>query len=326
MNNPRVVAIGGGTGLPVLLRGLKEHTSEIAAIVTVTDDGGSSGRLRGELGILPPGDIRNCLVALAGAEPLMERLFQHRFSRGSMAGHPFGNLFIGALTELLGDFEAAVRAASLILRVHGRVLPSTLENVQLSAELADGSCVDGETAISLSPQPVRRVRLSRDPCPPVPAALQAIADADLIVIGPGSLYTSIMPNLLVDGVAAAIRRSPAPAIYVVNIMTQPGETDGYSAADHLQAIIDHVGPDVVQAVLVNAGPVGEDRVSRYLAQGAFPVVPDAERLEALGVEVYGADLVNREDLIRHDAAQLAAAVLTLARRVRRRLSASGGRV
>ncbi len=306
---PRVVALGGGTGLPVLLRGLKEHTNRITAIVTVMDDGGSSGRLRGELGILPPGDIRNCLVALAGAEPLMERLFQHRFSRGSLAGHSFGNLFIGALTELLGDFQAAVRAASQVLRVNGQVLPSTLDHAQLCAVLADGGEVCGETAIAASRQPIRRVYLRPGRCRPVPEALEALAEADLVVMGPGSLYTSIMPNLLVEGMADAIRRSPARRSFVVNIMTQPGETTGFTAADHVRVVLEHVGPGVVDEVVVNSGPIGAERLARYRAQGAAPVAVDREALAALGVEVVEADLVNRDELVRHEPAKLAAVLL-----------------
>lgn len=306
---PRVVAIGGGTGLPVLLRGLKTATSRITAIVTVTDDGGSSGRLRGELGILPPGDIRNCLVALADTEPLVERLFQHRFSRGSLAGHSFGNLFIGAMTEVLGDFQGAIRAASQVLRVRGQVLPSTLENIQVGALLADGSRVQGETSITAAGQPIRRVYLTPPGAEPVPEALEALAQADLVVLGPGSLYTSIIPNLLVEGLAGAIRDARAPRVYVVNIMTQPGETDGYTAADHLRAIVEHAGPGLVDRVLVHGGAIHPERVARYRGQGAEPVQVDREALLALGVAVEEAPLVNAVGLIRHDPAGLVAALL-----------------
>ncbi len=305
----RVVALGGGTGLPVLLRGLKAVTDRITAIVTVTDDGGSSGRLRGELGILPPGDIRNCLVALADTEPLMETLFQHRFSRGSLAGHSFGNLFIGAMTEILGDFQAAVRAASQVLKVRGQVLPSTLESVGLCAELADGTRVCGETAVAGSGRRIRRVTLEPGDCRPVPEAVAALAEADLVVLGPGSLYTSVIPNVLVAGLAEAIRRSPARRVYVVNVMTQPGETDGYTAADHLQALWDHGGPGFVDAVLVNSGPIDEARLAAYREQGAEPVPVDRERLAGMGVSVVEADLVTRHGLVRHDPALLAAVLV-----------------
>lgn len=308
----RVVALGGGTGLPVVLRALKGRVGAITAIVTVTDDGGSSGRLRGEMGILPPGDIRNCLVALAETEPLMERLFQYRFNRGSLRGHAFGNLFIGALSDLLGDFEAAVEAASRVLRVHGRVLPSTLENVQLRALLADGREIRGETAIGRAGVPIRRIDLDPRGCRPVPAALEALAAADLVVLGPGSLYTSVLPNLLVEGIAAAIRAAPAVKVYIANIMTQPGETRGYTASDHLRAIHDHAGAGLVDRVLVNSGAIGAGRLGRYRAGGAEPVAADVAALEALGVRVHARDLVSRDPLVRHDPAALAEALLEIA--------------
>lgn len=305
----RIVAIGGGTGLPTLLRGLKHYTSEITAVVTVTDDGGSSGRLRGELGIPPPGDIRNCLVALAGAEPLMERLFQYRFDKGSLKGHSFGNLFIGALTGMLGDFEAAVRAASAVLRVHGCVLPSTSENVQLGAVMSDGAVVTGETAITRSGKRIKRVFLRPEGCKPVPAVIHALMQAELIVLGPGSLYTSIIPNLLVEGVAQAIRESGAEVVTILNIMTQPGETDGYTAHDHLQAIASHLGPGLVKHLLVNNGPIDPERLERYAAQGAYPVVIDRERIAAAGIRIIEDDIVSRGGLIRHDPDRLARALI-----------------
>ncbi len=308
----RVVALGGGTGLPVVLRALKGRAGSITAIVTVTDDGGSSGRLRGEMGILPPGDIRNCLVALAETEPLMEHLFQYRFTRGSLEGHAFGNLFIGALCDILGDFEAAVEAASRVLRVHGRVLPSTLANVQLRAVLADGREIRGETAIARSGGPIRRLHLDPAGCRPVPAALEALAAADLVILGPGSLYTSVIPNLLVQGIASAIRSSAAVKVYVANIMTQPGETPGYTAAGHLAAIYDHVGPGLIDWAVVNAGDIGAERLARYRAQGAEPVHADAAALEGLGVRVYARDLVSRDELVRHDPDALAQALLDIA--------------
>lgn len=307
----RVVALGGGTGLPVVLRAVKGFTSRVTALVTVTDDGGSSGRLRGELGIPAPGDIRNCLVALADTEPLMERLFQHRFSRGSLAGHSFGNLFIGAMTELLGDFEGAVRAASRVLRVRGQVLPSTPANVQLHAVLADGSEIRGETAITGSLRSIRRVYLEPSGCRPVPAAIEALSSADLLVLGPGSLYTSVMPNLLVDGMAEAVRRSAAVKVYVANIMTQPGETAGYSVADHLRGILAHVGEGVVDWVLANTAEIGAERLARYRAQGAEPVPVDAEAIRSLGVRLCARDLVNRDDLVRHEVGKLAGALQNL---------------
>ncbi len=309
----RVVAMGGGTGLPVLLRGLKGHTHHITAVVTVTDDGGSSGRLRGELGIPPPGDIRNCLVALAGAEPLMQRLFQHRFTRGTLAGHAFGNLFIGALTELFGDFQTAVRAASHVLRIHGQVLPSTARQVQICAELSDGSVVEGETAVASSRAPIRRVFLRPADAEPVPDALRAVAEADVVVLGPGSLFTSVLPNLLVRGLAEAVRASPAEKVFVVNVMTQPGETDGFTASRHVQTLVEHVGAGLVDRVVVNTRPVEPERLARYRRQGSEPVRVDREALHALGVAVTEGDLVNRDELIRHDPDALAAAVLAAVR-------------
>lgn len=306
-----VVAMGGGTGLPVVLRAIKGLTPNVTAIVTVTDDGGSSGRLRGELGIPAPGDIRNCLVALADTEPLMERLFQHRFSRGSLAGHSFGNLFIGAMTELLGDFEGAVRAASRVLRVRGQVLPSTQSNVQLHAVLADGTEVRGETAIAKSGGRVRRVYLDPPGCKPVEAATEALLSADLLILGPGSLYTSVIPNLLVDGVAEAVCRSNATKVYVANIMTQPGETEGYSVADHLRGIIGHIGDGAVDWVLANTGEIGVERLSRYRLQGAEPVAIDTEDIRSLGVRLCARDLVNNDDMVRHEVGKLAQALSDL---------------
>ncbi len=309
----RVVAMGGGTGLPVLLRGLKAHTHQITAVVTVTDDGGSSGRLRGELGIPPPGDIRNCLVALAGAEPLMQRLFQHRFTRGTLAGHAFGNLFIGALTELFGDFRAAVRAASHVLRIHGQVLPSTDRQVQVCAELADGTVAEGETAVTSARSRIRRVFLQPPDAAPVPEALRAVEEADLVVLGPGSLFTSVLPNLLVRGMAEAVRASPAEKVFVVNVMTQPGETDGFTASDHVRVVLEHLGPGLVDRVVVNTGAVEPERLARYRRQGADQVRVDRDALRAMDLAVTEGDLVNRDELIRHDPDALAAAVLAFVR-------------
>lgn len=315
---PRVVVIGGGTGLSVLLRGLKEYTSNITAIVTVSDDGGSSGRLRDDLGILPPGDIRNCLVALADAEPLMKSLFQHRFKQGDLSGHNFGNLFIGALAEVTGDFEEAVRQSSKVLAIRGKVLPSTTRSVVLVGTMADGSQVRGETSIASSGKRIRRVELDPHRVSPPPEALTAIDEADIIVLGPGSLYTSVIPNLLVNGLPQAIRRSKASRIYVCNIMTQPGETLGFSAADHLQAIIDHAGPGLVEHIVVNTGAIPEPILQRYRSQGAEPVLLDRRRLQALGVKIIEGDLVatdvetNRTpdaEYVRHDSRRLAALIM-----------------
>jgi uncharacterized cofD-like protein len=307
---PRVVAIGGGTGIPALLRGLKELTANITAVITVADDGGSSGQLRSEYNILPPGDIRNCLVALADTEPLMERLFQYRFDQGTgLAGHPFGNLFILAMTAATGNFYEAVKASSQVLAVRGRVIPSTLSEVTLTAELVDGRILVGESKIGRAPVRIKRVRLTPEDCQPLPDAIAAIEQADVIILGPGSLYTSIMPNLLVPGVADAIRRSPALKVYICNIMTQPGETQDFTATDHVRALINHAGFGIVDICLVNSQAVPADRLERYRKQGAQPVAVDEAELERLGVRVWREDLLDGEgDWIRHNPGKLATAI------------------
>jgi len=248
----RIVAIGGGTGLSSLLRGLKEYTTNLTAIVTVADDGGSSGRLRHELGVLPPGDIRNCLVALADSESMMTDLFEYRFNEGDgLTGHSFGNLFLAAMSGIAGDFDSAIKESSRVLNIKGRVLPSTLANVALEATLEDGTVVLGESNISKSKSPIRSIRLVPESCEPLDEAIEAILAADAIVLGPGSLYTSVMPNLLVPGIAEAVERSMALKVYVCNIMTQPGETDGLSAADHARALLNGTGKMLFDHVLVN---------------------------------------------------------------------------
>ncbi|MDH7497650.1 MAG: YvcK family protein, partial [Syntrophomonadaceae bacterium] len=231
---PRLVAIGGGTGLAVLLRGLKRYTRNLTAVVTVSDDGGSSGRLRGELGVLPPGDIRNCLVAMAETETLMDRVFQHRFQAGDgLKGHSLGNLLLVAMEEITGDLVSAIKEVSKVLAVRGRVLPATLQQVVLAAELRNGVLMTGETAIRQAEEGIHRVFLLPPDCRPLDETLEAIAAAEAVILGPGSLYTSLIPNLLVRGVAEALRCSPAPKIYVANIMTEKGETDGHTLSDHL---------------------------------------------------------------------------------------------
>src|SRR6266508_496238 len=250
---PRVVAIGGGTGLSTLLRGLKQHTTNVTAIVTVADDGGSSGRLRRELGVLPPGDFRNCIVALADAEPLMSRLFQYRFGQGSgLDGHSFGNLFIVAMSGITGNFEEAIRESSRVLAVRGQILPSTLENVTLCAELVDQHHVEGESKISESTQPIRRVYLQPERPQAYPDAVKAILEADIVIVGPGSLYTSVLPNMLVEGVAKALLSTDALKVYVCNVATQRGETDGFRAQDHVAALERHFGCNPFDFVIVNS--------------------------------------------------------------------------
>jgi len=309
----RVVALGGGTGLSTLLRGLKEYTSRITAVVAVTDEGGSSGRLRKEMGVLPPGDIRDCLVALADAEPLMKELFDYRFNgEGPLAGHSFGNLFIAAMSEITGDFELAIKESSKVLVVRGHVLPSTLDNCTLGAVLEDGTVVMGETSISSSSYAIRKVFLEPRACAPLPETLHAIENADVIVLGPGSLYTSVMPNLLVEGIAESIALSDAVKVYVCNVMTQPGETDGYTAQQHLAAIYDHVGADVVDAIIVNNSPISEEVLDKYCREGSSPVSWDREALEHMGVRVMDAPVISRTNLARHDPAALSEEIMALA--------------
>lgn len=290
---PKIVAIGGGTGLSTLLRGLKLHTDNITAIVTVGDDGGSSGRLRKEQGIIPPGDIRNCLAALADEEQLMTELFQYRFQNGhGLEGHSFGNLFLTAMCRVTGDMLSAIRASSTVLNISGRVLPSTLEPISLSAEMEDGTVVHGESNI---PEAVGRiVRLHSSPADaqPLPDALQAIADADLIIMGPGSLFTSVIPNLLIDGLARAIVARNVPKVYVANIMSQTGETDGFTVSDHLQAMMDHVPfGNLVNAVFVNDS-VPKAMRERYAKTNSHPIEVDVPVCRALGVEVVSGAFVD----------------------------------
>lgn len=306
---PAVTVIGGGHGLSVLLRGIKASTSNVSAVVTVADDGGSSGRLREELGIIPPGDLRNCLVALADTEPLMEKLFQYRFEgKTALAGHSFGNLFIAAMNEVTGDMEAALQESSKVLAVKGRVLPASKEYVRLDAIMEDGTVVEGESHIPEAHKKIKRVRLFPKKVPAVPSALEAIETADAIILGPGSLYTSIMPNLLVEGVAHALKKSKAIKIYICNVMTQPGETDNYTASMHAKAILDHAGRGVIDYVLVNSSPISEDMCKELNAK---PVVVDEDRINALGMGLVKADLISETDAGRHDPYKLCAAVMKM---------------
>ncbi len=279
-----IVVIGGGTGLSTMLRGLKQYTSNLAAVVTVTDDGGSSGRLKRDMGVLPPGDIRNCLVALADAEPLMTELFQYRFGEGEEAldGHSFGNLLIAAMTQITGDFERAVKETSSILAIRGRVLPSTIEQVRLQAELDDGTLAEGETGIAVAGKPIKHIMLHPSSVKPLDETLKAIETADCIVLGPGSVYTSIVPNLLVQGVVEAISASDAEKIYVCNVMTQPGETDGYTAADHVRAVAKHAERRVFNYVLVNQERPGKALLDKYAAEKQFFVEPNVAAIREMG--------------------------------------------
>ena len=337
----RFVAIGGGTGLSTLLRGLKRHARrrprrgtawrgdapsepaippyirELTAVVTVTDDGGSSGRLRRALRVLPPGDVRNCLVALSEDEALMSRLFQYRFVTGwGLRGHNLGNLFLAGLTELTGDFAEAVRLSSEVLAVQGRIYPSTTTNVHLEAELENGQRVSGETKISRSRSRISRIQLAPADCHPLPDTLEAIADADVITLGPGSLFTSIVPNLLVRGVAEAVIASRAVKVYVGNLMTQPGETTGFTAAGHIRAIYSHSPAPFFHYALLNSGEIPAQAQQRYRKEQAEPVAADLEEVRRLGVEPVLADLTAPGTLVRHDPARLASEILELATRAR----------
>ncbi len=310
----KIVALGGGTGLANFLRGIKQHTSNVTAVVTVADDGGSSGKLRDELGMPPPGDIRNCLVALADTEPLMEDLFQYRFSsEGHLVGHSFGNLFIASMNEVLGDFKVAVKESSKVLAVKGEVLPSTNQNVRLGATFADNTQKVGESIIPLQNKKITEVFLEPEDCQATPEALQAIEEAEIIVVGPGSLYTSLLPNLLVDDLLKAILESSALKVYICNIMTQPGETVDYTASQHLEAIYRHTQEEFFDWIVVNRQEAAEGLIRRYQAEGAFPVKVDKERLKELGVKIKEEDLLlqPKDSYLRHDPQKLAEVVLDL---------------
>src|SRR6202162_1176737 len=313
----RVVAIGGGTGLSMLLRGLKHfisrrrHESErhpisdLAAIVTVTDDGGSSGRLRREYRVLPPGDIRNCMVALSQDEALLGRLFQYRFHAGrGLRGHSFGNLFLTALSHVTGDFAEAVRVSGEVLAIRGRIFPTTLENVSLEAVMTDGKVVLGETRIAKRKKKIRRLSLRPRRVRPLPEVLEAINQANLILIGPGSLYTSILPNLLVSGVAEAIEKSSATRVYVANLMTQPGETQGYSLADHVRVIYSHTRRKLFDWVVASNQLVSLEVARRYKSRGAEPVRLDIAELQRMALRCLLDNLLEEHGVVRHDASRL----------------------
>jgi len=332
----RVVAIGGGTGLSTLLRGLKRYTAapagtlpiadappclirDLSAIVTVTDDGGSSGRLREDLNMLPPGDVRNCMVALSEDEYLLSRLFQHRFAHGDLQGHSFGNLFLAALTEISGDFAQAVQAGSQILAARGRIYPSTTANATLSARMHDGSTVQGETNITASKQTITELMLSPADAQPLPETLDAIAAADLITLGPGSLYTSLITNLLVRGIPEAIAASHATRVYICNLMTQANESLGLTAAQHIEKILDHAracglrkDEPIFDYAIINTAPIRPATVAQYAREGQSPIVADLDRIRALGVEPITGNFVHEGDVLRHAFDPLAEAVLHLA--------------
>lgn len=315
---PRIVVIGGGTGLSTLLHGLKEYSSNITAIVTVADDGGSSGRLRRDFGMPPPGDIRNCLVALADAEPLMGRLFQFRFEEGGeLGGHSFGNLFIAAMTRVTGDFDAAIKESSKVLAIRGSVLPSTLDKISLVAKHADGSETIGESNIPKAASPVRRISLRPINCRATDETIDAIRKADAIVLGPGSLYTSIMPNLLVGNIYREMIASKAVKIYACNVMTQKGESDGYKASDHLRAIIDHAVPGVIEYCIVNTAKIPPELLKKYEGEESYPVIADSENLKKMKVKVVEAHIISTRDYVRHDPVKLAKIIMDLVASLKR---------
>jgi uncharacterized cofD-like protein len=330
----KIVSIGGGTGLSTLLSGIKKFASgsqrlpdmdapkvEITAVVTVSDDGGSSGRLRRDFDILPPGDIRNCMTALSEDEALLSQLFRYRFASGhGLKGHSFGNLFLTAMHQITGDFAQAVKLSSEILAIRGHIFPATAANVTLEAVLVDGSIVRGESTISKSRQPIRQIRLHPTICKPLPDVLTALAEADLITLGPGSLYTSVVPNILVKGMAEAIEKSPAMKVYFVNLMWQPGETINFTASQHVKVILAHAKRKLIDCVVLNSAPISATLRRLYERDKVKPVENDMAALVKLGVKIVTADLVSEaavaQKRIRHDSAALAEVVLDLASRSR----------
>jgi uncharacterized cofD-like protein len=310
---PKIVVVGGGHGLSNLLFGLKEYTSNLTAIVTVADSGGSSGRLREEFNIVAPGDIRNCLVALADAPALMGELFQFRFAESSeLKGHNFGNLFLTAMVQLTnGDFEKAVKESSRVLAIRGKVVPSTVNNVHLVAEYEDGSRTEGEAKIPRLDKRIARLYLTPEDTLPTQDALDAIENADIVILGPGSLYTSIISNVIIKGIAQALEKTNAYKIYICNVMTQPGETDGYSASDHLKALMRHASMRIVDACLINNALVPDHALERYRQENSYPVTPDVEHIKSLGCKAVVADLLGVNDYVRHDAKKLTKALIEL---------------
>ena len=310
IKGPKIVVIGGGTGLSTMLRGLKYYTSNITAIVTVGDDGGGSGKLREDLGMLPPGDIRNCILALADTEPIMKELLQYRFTDGNLKNQSFGNLFLAAMDGISDNFEDAVQKMSSVLAVTGKVIPVTLDDMQLKAILKNGNIVKGESQIPKEAikqkSPIERLVLEPEDAVPLKEALDAIKEADAIVMGPGSLYTSVIPNLLVNKISSAVRKSKAYKVYISNIMTQPGETDGFTASDHLKTIQKYGGKDIVECVIANCGAISDELKEKYDKEGAKLVELDEENIKSQGVDLIVGNLIKMESgFIKHDADYLA---------------------
>ncbi len=319
---PKVVAIGGGTGLSILLRGLKKFTSNITAIVTVADDGGGSGKLREDLGMLPPGDIRSCILALANTEPKMEKLLQYRFTEGSLKGQNFGNLFIAAMNEIYGSFEKAVKETCNVLAVTGKVLPMTLENVTLCAVLENGDVLKGESRIPVETikagSRIDYIYMEPKISYPLEESVEAINDADVIVLGPGSLYTSVIPNLLVNNIVDTINNAKAPKVYIANVMTQPGETDGYDVLDHVNAILKHSTKDFLDYVIANTEEIPFEILEKYVMDGSQPVLlgRDHEKiLKSMNIKLIGEKLVDiKNEYIRHDNMKLSKIIMDIAKK------------
>ncbi len=329
----RVVAIGGGTGLSTLLRGLRHHVggcnaedprgceiADLAAVVTVTDDGGSSGRLRRDFNMLPPGDLRNCMVALSEEEDLLVRIFGHRFRGGNaLKGHNFGNLFVAALTEITGDFAQAIQLSSKILSTRGRIYPATNSNTTLVARMDDGSEVRGETKITASRRRIVELTLDPPSPPSLPETLDAIERADLITVGPGSLYTSLITNLLVAGIPAALAAARGLRVYICNLMTQANESLNLTASEHIERIYEHTRSPIFDYALVNTAPFSPETLARYAAEGASPIIADLDRVEALGVRCIAGHFASEENVVRHSSGQVTEALLDLARSAARRV-------
>lgn len=330
----RVVAIGGGTGLSTLLRGLRRHVSvpgqpsaeqaqiaDLAAVVTVTDDGGSSGRLRKDFNMLPPGDLRNCMVALSEEEDVLAKLFAHRFRSGdALEGHNFGNLFVAALTELTGDFAHAIQLASKILATRGRIYPVTTANATLVARMDDGTTVRGETSITASRQRIAELMLDPPGAAALPETIEAIERADLITVGPGSLYTSLVTNLLVRGIPEALARARGVRVFICNLMTQANESLGLTASEHIERIYEHTRAPVFDYAIVNTAPFSPETIARYATENASPIQADIERIQALGVRCITGDFAMEENVVRHEANRVASALLALGQQAVRRHS------
>jgi uncharacterized cofD-like protein len=323
--SPSVVAIGGGTGASGLLRGLKDHTDKLTAVVTVADDGGSSGRFRKEFAMLPPGDIRSCLAALSDAGPVLEKLFQYRFEEGDLKGHAFGNIFLAAMTQVTGDFEQAVREANRVLNVRGRVLPATGTKISLIAEHEDGSKTTGESLVGKVTKPVARLSLKPDDAPAGTDVVDAIMTADVILLGPGSLYTSVLPCLLIHQIRRALLETPAVVGYVCNIMTQPGETQGFVASRHAEVIVEHTSDKLLDFVVVNTGRIPDRLSQAYAAENSVRVEPDLAKLSQLpgAPRIVTADLVAADHVVRHQPGKLAELCLHAYREIGRDRAKAG---